>query len=248
MSGKKWMLSLSGLLLCATAMAGDINQDARDIAADAAQLSRDTAEIQSDRLALQKDLATVAGLRAQRRAEEQSLSQAVQAGDLAAAQAALAKIAALTSSIRKAEVAAVAVHQDLKLDRLQRALERAELNQDVRDLSGDLKMKAEVNSISNSQIAADQAALSAALAAMEATKQQKLAALQAMKAAIVAGDIAAAQAALAKVEALHATLKSQAQAVATAHEQLSKDRAAAKAAAKAAKDSAKSSAGSKGKK
>ncbi|PXX49131.1 hypothetical protein [Aquitalea magnusonii] len=245
MSGKKWLLSLSGLLLCATAMAGDINQDARDIAADAAQLSRETADIQSDRLALQKDLAGVAGLRVQRRAEEQALSQAVQAGDLTAAQSELARITALTGSIRQAEAAAIALHQELKLDRLQRALERAELNQDVRDLSGDLKMKAEATSISNSQIAADQAALNAAVAAMEATQQQKVAALQAMKAAVVAGDISAAQAALAKVQALHATLKSQAQSVATAHAQLSKDRAAAKA---AAKGSAKAAGGSKGKK
>ena len=230
----------------AAALAGDIVQDARDIARDAADIARDTVSIQADRTQLQNDLAAVAALRVERSVAEQSLAQAVQAGDLVAAQALVAKVETLTASIRQQERSVAGLHKEITLDRLDRALDRAELHLEVRELTRDFSVHPERNpaEVSNSQIASDRAALEAAIASMESSIKARRQALQAMAAAVTAGDLAAAQADLASAESLKAAIKAEAKAVADASAALAKAKAAAKAAAKAEK----AAAGSKGKK
>lgn len=80
----------------ASVFAADISQDARDIARDAADIAHDSADIHADRAALRADLAATSALRVDRRIAEEALAKAVQAGDIAAAQSDLAKVAALT--------------------------------------------------------------------------------------------------------------------------------------------------------
>ncbi|NWK77661.1 hypothetical protein [Aquitalea sp. LB_tupeE] len=230
----------------ASAFAGDINQDARDIARDAADIAHDRSDIQADRAVLRADLSTASALRVDRRIAEEALAKAVQAGDIAAAQSDLAKVAALTSAIRQEETKVAQVHRELTADRLDRALDKAELTRDVRDMTGDATIHAEENEpgISNAQLAADRVALDKAFAALEGSVKARQEALAGMAAAVKAGDIATAQADLSAAEALKAAIQAQAKAVAAAHAELAKDKAAAKAAAKAAK----SGTGSKGKK
>ncbi|WP_293813675.1 hypothetical protein [uncultured Aquitalea sp.] len=142
-------------------LAGDITQVARDIARDATDIARDSTDIHADRAALQMDLAAASALRVDRRVAEQAL----QAGDLATAQTQLAKVEALGSAIRQAEAKVAAAHRDLTLVRIDRALDKAELAHDARDLSGDAGVQPETGPAASSQVAADRAALETAMSA-----------------------------------------------------------------------------------
>lgn len=218
----KKLLIAPMVLLSGWAFAGDLQSDARAIDQDAAALAQSIAAIKVNQAVLQGDLQAVATLRAERRQAMKALEQAVSSGNLSAAQADLSKVETWNASIRTAEAKVAANRHYLRADQIDRAMEGAELNQDVRDLAGDSSVHAVL--ASNTTMQADVAALKAAQQTLQATREQREQALQAMAVALKAGDLAGAQADLAKAQSLRDSLHREAMAVAQAHHQLNKDR------------------------
>jgi len=226
----KTLIGLSVLIVSSGAFAGDSTHESHAMAVDAAVVSQENVSNRSELYVRARDLEDIVNLRVQRREAEYTLTQDVQAGNIQNAQAELASIHTLTARVREAENTLASTDEALSVDRIDRAMDRAELDQDVRELTGHFRMREEMTDIRNPRIEADQSALEAAIAQLNTLRQQRMSVLQSMDTSVEAGNITTAQTLCSAADAIKAEMMAQANTVFALHRSLVNDNKAAKAA------------------